>query len=104
MRLFFLLASLFFRLSFTFLRVIANTSALLEDRSFRLAENPNVFTVFHSAVRAPRGECTPHSNTWIVDQLGRSDSPVRVVFATTTRALGVNFRGFNVALCLETPV
>ncbi len=99
---FFLLAS---RLSFTFLRVsarvIANTSAL---RRFRLAENPNIFTVFHSAVRAPAGEDAPHSKPWIINQIGRPDSPVRVVFATTARALGVNFRGFNVALCLETPV
>ena len=66
------------------------------------SETPSVFfTVFHPGVRAPRGEGTPHSKTWIVDQVGRSGSPVRAVFATTTLALDVNFRGFNVALCLE---
>ena len=84
--------------------VAANVEAELKARRCPLAADSDAYAVFHSGTRAPRGEGTRQSKTWIIKELGRRDSPVRVVLAESALAFGVNFVGFNVALCLETPV
>lgn len=70
------------------------------ELGFPLRDHPNIVAKFNSGVH----EEGVHSKKWILQELRREDSDVRVVLATSALAFGVNLRGFNVAIVLETPV
>lgn len=82
-------------------------SSVLTDRLRRcgmaMCDIDVAYTVFH-ATTEPGDLATPHTKAWIMQALRNQDSSVRVVLATTALGVGVNCRGFNVAVCFHTPV
>lgn len=76
------------------------TRRLLLDHDPPVRVHPNTITHFNSGVH-DEGD---HSKEWVLRELRDPTSLVRVVLATSALSMGVDFRGYTVAIVLETPV
>ena len=70
------------------------------DLRFDTANLENIVAKFNAGVH----DAGTHCKKWVLAELGQHDSDVRVVLATSALSFGVNLRGFNMAIVLETPV